>query len=377
MPQHHLRGLVGAALALALAILPAAAGTGSAGAVTTPSFTNYSPPAPLGRDVGEPSIGADWATGNAMFQAGDETLRVAGLAGGSPTWTRVGATLTSIATLDPILFTDSGTDRTFASQLAGACSLMAFSDDDGASWTQNPFGCGIGAAADHQTVGGGPFAPGLSGVGYSRAVYYCAQAIVSAECALSIDGGLTFDPAVPIYTVAQCNGLRGHIKVGPDGTAYVPNADCGGRAAVVVTANNGVTWSVRPVPGSTTQDESDPSLAIGSGNTVYYGWQNGTSNAAGSQPYVGVSHDHGQTWTNVQDVGAALGIKNVQFPAMVAGDDSRAAFAFLGSTTGGDDQASVSRVHGTCTSHPRTTAAPRGRPSTRRRATRCSAAASG
>src|SRR6266516_1467403 len=180
MPQHHLRGLVGAALALALAILPAAAGTGSAGAVTTPSFTNYSPPAPLGRDVGEPSIGADWATGNAMFQAGDETLRVAGLAGGSPTWTRVGATLTSIATLDPILFTDSGTDRTFASQLAGACSLMAFSDDDGASWTQNPFGCGIGAAADHQTVGGGPFAPGLSGVGYSRAVYYCAQAIVSA-----------------------------------------------------------------------------------------------------------------------------------------------------------------------------------------------------
>jgi hypothetical protein len=38
-------------------------------------------------------------------------------------------------------------------------------------------------------------------------------------------------------------------------------------------------------------------------------------------------------------VGSALGIKNIQFPRVVAGDGDRAAFAFLGTTTGGDDQA--------------------------------------
>jgi hypothetical protein len=31
-------------------------------------------------------------------------------------------------------------------------------------------------------------------------------------------------------------------------------------------------------------------------------------------------------------------VQNVVFPAMVAGDDNRAAFAFLGTTTGGNDQ---------------------------------------
>jgi hypothetical protein len=108
----------------------------------------------------------------------------------------------------------------------------------------------------------------------------------------------------------------------------------------VVSTDNGTTWRVRPVPTSTTQDESDPSVAIGAGNTVYLGWQEGSSNTSGSKAYVGVSHDRGATWTNVQDVGAALGIKNVQFPAMVAGDDDKAALAFLGTTTAGNDQAS-------------------------------------
>jgi hypothetical protein len=39
-------------------------------------------------------------------------------------------------------------------------------DNDGAGWFQNPVGCGIASGADHQTVGGGAFAPGLVGVGY-------------------------------------------------------------------------------------------------------------------------------------------------------------------------------------------------------------------
>ncbi len=308
----------------------------AAGAATPPTFVNFAAPAPLGRDAGEPSIGANWKAGSVMMQAGLETLRVNGFneATGTATWQSVGSTITSTASLDPILFTEHVTNRTFVSQLAANCSLMAFSDDDGSTWTQNPFGCGAGVDADHQSVGGGHFAPGLSGIGYPDAVYYCAQAIAAAECALSVNGGLSFNPAVPIYTAAQCGGLHGHLKVAPDGTAYVPNADCGGQQAVVVSTNNGTTWAVRPVPGSSTQDESDPSLGIGAGGTVYFGYQGGNGH-----PFVALSRDQGRTWSTPVDVGTAFGIQNVQFPAVVAGDDDKAAFAFLGTSTAGNDQA--------------------------------------
>jgi hypothetical protein len=331
-------------LAVVIAVLAALAslsGSSARAAGTPPTFTNFAAPAPLGRSSGEPSIGVNWSSGNVMFQAGLETLRVNAFndATATASWTSVGSTITSTASLDPILFTDHRTGRTFVSQLSADCSLLAFSDDDGASWFQNPIGCGLAAGADHQTVGGGAFAPGASGVGYPDTVYYCAQAIATAQCSLSLNGGVSFNPAVPIYSALTCGGLHGHIKSAPDGTVYVPNADCGGRNAVVVSTDNGTTWSVRPVPTSTTQDESDPSVGVGAGNTVYLGWEEGASNTSGSKAYVAVSRNRGATWTNVQDVGAALGINNVQFPAVVAGDDDKAAFAFLGTTTAGNDQA--------------------------------------
>jgi hypothetical protein len=323
------------ALLAAVALAVVAAVAAPAGAATAPSFTNHTPPAGLGQDAGEPSIGIDWSTDNALVQAGTQTLKV-DFSGAAPSWQDVSSPLTSATTLDPILFTDHDTGRTFVSQLYGACSLMAFSDDDGATWTQNPIGCGLGAAIDHQTVGGGPFHAGVTGplTGYKHAVYYCAQAAVSAQCALSQTGGLAFNPATPMYTATQCNGLHGHLKVGPDGTAYVPNADCGGKAAAVTSTDNGLTWTVDTVPDSSTQDESDPSIGVGSGGTVYLGYQGKDGHA-----YAAVKPAGSATWQTSVDVGQALGIQNVQFPAVVAGDDDRASFAFLGTTTGGDDQA--------------------------------------
>ncbi|MDQ6693953.1 MAG: S-layer homology domain-containing protein, partial [Chloroflexota bacterium] len=55
--------------------------------------------------------------------------------------------------------------------------------------------------------------------------------------------------------------------------------------------------------------------------------------------YAAISDDHGQTWHNVQRIGTEFGIKNAVFPAVVAGDNNRASFAFLGTPTGGDYQA--------------------------------------
>lgn len=295
----------------------------------------FSAPAGIAASAGEPSIGSNWITGKILFQAGLETDRVT--ISGNPataTWEKVSPT-TSVASLDPILFTDHTTGRTFVSELAGACSLSSFSDNDGSSYTP-AVGCGVPAGVDHQTIGGGPFAnlPPLlpPPLGYQHAVYYCSQAVVDASCALSVNGGLSYGVAVPIYTLLDCGGLHGHIKVGQDGTAYVPNKNCGGAAAVVASGNNGITWTIHPVPGSSSGD-SDPSVAIGSDNTVYFGWH-----GANGHPMVAVSHDHGATWTNITDVGAALGIQNIAFPAMVAGDGTRAALAFLGTPTGGNAQ---------------------------------------
>jgi hypothetical protein len=270
-----------------------------------------------------------------MYQSYTATYRVLFNASPAPataTWADKSAT-TAVTSLDPILFTDRQTGRTFESQLAGKTSLMEFTDNDGDTWTPSQ-GSGFNSGVDHQSVGGGPFAP--NGIGpltaYPNAVYYCSQDIADALCALSRDGGLTFGPAVPIYSLLQCGGLHGHVKVAPDGTVYVPNKSCSGKQGVAVSMDNGLSWTVRTVPGSSAGD-TDSSVGIGANNTVYLGYQNGDGH-----PHVAVSHDRGLTWQYDRDVGTAFGLQSIVFPAMVAGDDNRAAFAFLGTPTGGNYQ---------------------------------------
>jgi hypothetical protein len=317
-----------------------------------PRYHSYQSPAAMGNSAGEPTIGVNWQSGNAMFIASLQTLRVKWDDTASPapaTWEDVSATNTSLLTLDPILFTDSDagphrTNRTFVSQLLGKASAVSFTDDDGAHWTISQ-GSGINSGVDHQTIGGGPYArnidgtlkggaiqlPGLNGQTYPNAIYYASQDIGLAEIARSDNGGLTFGVAIPMWTLAQCDGLHGHIKVAPDGTVYVPNKSCGGKQGVAVSEDNGLSWSIRTVDGSSAGD-TDPSVGIGADGTVYLGYADGDGHAR-----VAVSHDRGATWQHVQDVGASQGIQNAVFPAVIAGDSNRAAYFFLGSTTPGDN----------------------------------------
>jgi len=115
-------------------------------------------------------------------------------------WTDVTSPVETVNTLDPIGACDhfgaAHPGRVFQSQLAGATSLMAYSDNDGASWTQSQ-GSGQPAGVDHQTVGEGPYntsatPPPPPHPLYANAVYYCSQDIATAFCARSDDGGLTF-----------------------------------------------------------------------------------------------------------------------------------------------------------------------------------------
>src|ERR1044072_3116582 len=114
-----------------------------------------------------------------------------------------------------------------------------------------------------------------------------------------------------------CGGLHGHIKVGPDGTAYLPNKGCGTEQALIVTENNGATWQVRPVPASS-DDGSDPAVGIGRGDKVkeaiggapigrvYFGYADDDNRAV-----IAVSDDRGLTWSQPLDVGGASGVNNV------------------------------------------------------------------
>jgi len=317
---------------------------------TAPTYKTYAAPESLAaaHDAGEPSIGVNPATGAVMYQSYMSTFKVGFDAANAATWTDRSASATNgcplngIKSLDPILFTDRQTGRTFESQLAGKTALTCYTDDDGQTWNPTT-GSGINSGVDHQTIGGGRFSDNAFAkpIGaYPNAVYYCSQDIADALCATSLDGGRSYGPAVPVYDLTQCGGLHGHVKVDPSsGIAYLPNKGCGGGQAVAVSEDSGLTWDVRPVTGSTPGD-SDPSVGIGKNGTVYFGYQ-----AADGHARVATSHDHGKTWVDGQDVGAQLGVQNVVFPAMVAGDDDRAAFAFLGSTTGGNYQ-DAANFHG-------------------------------
>ena len=323
-----------------------------------PRFFNHYPPSGIGEHAGEPTLGINYKTGNVMYIAWLETLRASFDDSGSPAranWANKSFLATNLRSNDPILFTDQATGRTFASQLIfpSKQSLSAFTDDDGETW-QISQGSGINSGVDHQTIGGGRMPNGLSSLDatYKNAVYYAAQDIAVAEFAMSLDGGRTYGPAIPMYSIADCAGIHGHIKVSPvDGTAYVPLASCAGlvttsprpgNQAVAVTHDGGLTWKLERVPGSKSSTW-DPSVGVSTGGVVYFGYGDGGDRV----PRVAVSRDRGASWTVGPDLGASHGIKRIAFPAMVAGDDDRAAFAFLGTRHDGEALGSGSSFEGT------------------------------
>jgi len=325
-------------------------------------FQVYQARGGLGTTAGEPSVGVDWFTGEVATQSDVHTLFTTFNDCSSPaqdTWVQHDAP-TSLVDFDPILFTDYHTGRAFTSLLVSdivlfstGCSESSHTDNDGGLWVPND-GCSHPGGSDHQSFGGGPYhapIPTPLPPAYPDAVYYCAQdpgalLFAPAFCARSDDGGLTFGPAVTAYTT-ECGGLHGHLKVAPDGTVYLPNRQCSSPdtigAGVVVSADNGITWTPRVVPGSSPAT-GDPSVAVGlnatgkplgqAGNTIYLGYCDGDGHAK-----VAVSHDQGVTWSKPTDVGAPAGVQNCVFSEMVAGDDNRAMMFFLGTATAGDFQA--------------------------------------
>jgi hypothetical protein len=274
---------------------------------------------------------------------------------------RSAITTNTPADLDPILWTDQKTGRTFASNsTAGANVSYAYSDSDGVpsmtqptGWTEAGFSPPDNGA-DHETIGSGPY-PLVAGLpnplatvaNQGEAVYYCSQDVVGpASCQRSDTLGVSYGPGVFAYAGngTGCGGLHGHIHVAPDGTAWLPVNQCGGVQGGALTTDAGMTWQQFFVTGSHSQQQgADPSIGIDANSTVYYAYVNNEPVAAGNPPeghaHVKVSHDHGATWINDFDLGASHGIKNAAEIEAVGGSAGRAAVAFLGTDVNGDYQA--------------------------------------
>lgn len=353
------------------------------GALGTPRFDAYAADEKLrnAHNAGEPSVGVTWNTGHAFFQANSNTYRAAfddntTDANGAPkvTWTDVTPPSSRI-NVDPILHADHATNRVWAGGLDGACSILGFSDDDGATWVPTGNVCNF-AQFDHESFGSGAWASdGLPRASlYPRAAYYCSQGQVvnvgdlnypGTACITSLNGGLTW--TAPAEVLGGCGGLHGHIRVDdvtgmaavPDGSC-IPTADSGDPVlqqgtpvqGFAYSTDNGVSWNSRVVQGSVSADGFDPSLAF----TQKSGWlYYAQADALGV--HVALSKDGGVHWEvlgkgmSSTDSGAAppstwlnltgawhdeagRPLKYATFADVAAGDDERAAVTFLGTTTG-------------------------------------------
>jgi hypothetical protein len=340
-------------------------------AAGTQVFANYdSPPGFQTRDAaqrpnaGEPTLGSDWITGKTMYMAGTQVSQIGYDTTHVPpaaTWNDVTPAQLANVSEDSILFTNSEfnpsttANRTWAEDflLTTVCNAnMAFTDNDGGSgggptgtdtntsWT--PEQCPAAEGPDHPSVGAGPYHGGapLTAIDKNEIVYYCSQDALNAagaECTHSEDGGLTWDAPTVVFGTATtpCRSIHGHIRVAPDGTMYIPNSLCGGtKQGMAITTDNGGSYTYSVISDAVA-GATDPSVAADRANNVYFGYEDGLLN---SHAKIAISHDHGATWAPSFDVGTPFGVQNVAFPEVIAGDSGRAAFAFLGTTTGGDYQ---------------------------------------
>ncbi len=248
---------------------------------------------------------------------------------------------------DDMLWVDPDTDRVFADFMTGLyCSKLFYSDNEGASFTPSPFDCGV-PVNDHQkvmTAHYGPDLPKPSNPIYPNLVYYCYNKLLASDCAISVDGGLTFQYDRPTTIIDQggeggttpvlmgpCGGINGHPAGAPDGTLYLPiNNGCPGPV-VMVTTNNGLTWTVRQGPTAHGAEEIDPEITVTPDGTAYMLYR-GTDHLA----YLTRSHDRFATWEGPWLV-SPPDVRSTVFAGLTSGDDGRIAFSFLGTRDSAED----------------------------------------
>lgn len=262
-----------------------------------------------------------------------------------------GAVAAAPTSLDPYVYADPVTGRLFNIDLNLASGgFLSWSDDGGDSWTSNPACCGI-PVDDHQTLFSGPATtlqpnPALYP---GRVLYFCINQVASATCTKSLDGGLTWILPTSVFRGAEppsesndcevqpedpaaatgcvCGGLHGHGHASEaTGTVFLPKGQCG-RAELGRSTDNGVTWQTVVVDNTVGFDGHEAIVSTDRAGTVYYFFLDGQS-----LPRLSVSTDDGQSWSAPLNV-TAPGVTRAKFPSIVAGEQGRIAFLYLGTTS--------------------------------------------
>jgi len=326
-----------------------------------PTFVNYRPPAGVttrGESVSEPTMGVNIDTNRAYMLFTLDVMEASFDDATTPataSWRNLG-TAGAPTTADPFMTMDqhrlpdgSVNGRVWIAQLLAASSYMAYNDSAGtsATWTRSLTGPGQVHGVDNQSIAAGPYPNNVkpptarADATYPHALYYCSHAAVNAFCSRSDDGGLTFNASKPIFELLDNCNNHGHVKVGADGTVYVPmNNSCQGHEGVSISIDAGETWHFVQVPG-TVSGRWDSSIAIANdGRTIYYGYgEEGDDRPMIIKGTLDKSNPALPTilWQEpAVDVGAPAGLQNIAFSTVVAGDPDRAAFAFHGTTTEGN-----------------------------------------
>lgn len=299
----------------------------------------------------EPNIGVT-SSGNIFVSVLDEVYRSSN---GGKDWELVFTFTTpnypetedEFGTADPMLWVDPITDRVYSNHMHPAilCSYLAWSDDEGepGTWTERPAACGV-PYLDHQkvmTAPHGPNSPFPAHPAYPNALYICVNKLeFGTWCAVSHDGGITYPYDRQIYQPDQpfCAYINGHPAPFPDGTVAVGlggfGSVCDRPATVVVTQDDGLTWSSRVCAPEQGQTEIDPDITVtpdGTAYMLYRGWD--------QLHYLMRSTDNFQTCDvfRVSPPDHTMGV----FAGITSGDDGRIAMGYLATR---DEQAGDGRT---------------------------------
>lgn len=260
---------------------------------------------------------------------------------------------------DPYVYVDPTTGRVFAMDMGPhiACNKVSWSDDDGESWITREGAC-IPGGNDHPSIWAGPATAITNTAVYPNNVYLCTNAVSNIHCYLSPDGGITWievntpglgydpdqanivtNPTNPEATVngaldGLCGALHGHGHTSwADGTTYLGRSNCG-VPTVHTSQDGGLTWETTVISTDPKHDQGglgwahDISIATDSAGNAYAFWLGDFERSA----YLAVSKDSGQTWGTPINV-TAPGLTAVKLASIVAGDEGRIAFLYVGTET--------------------------------------------
>lgn len=196
------------------------------------------------------------------------------------------------AGFDPWIWVDHATDRIFHVGTHLACVYIAWSDDHGATWNQDPAACGIAAStySDHESLVTGPPPHGTQTTGYPNIVYVARNGgpgaavsilsptqvpVLGSYSGVSLDGGQTFLRAALAHPQDPCEfGVQGPVHVANGGVAYFPKSTCYGTN-IAVSRDAGLTWTITghlEAHGST-HALQNPHVATDEAGTAYAVYQ--------------------------------------------------------------------------------------------------------